>query len=412
MFDAVGMVGNFASWSYLFGTSDDDWIDRFNHIWTVTLLGLFSIVITSGQYILGNPIQCWTPAELKEQFILYTHSTCWISNTYYVPIYEEIPDDISERQEAEMTYYQWVPIILLFQAFLFKIPNITWRLLNGYSGIRMDKITTLAEDTVMSPPDDREKKIKLMAKYIDCWILTQQNYKHNLVVHLRHKISSICCFCFGKREGTFLTGYYLFIKFLYCVNVIGQFFLLNEFMAMDYNNFGFEIIQYYIKHGEWSESPRFPRVTLCDFIIRQITNQQRYTVQCVMPLNLLNEKIFVFQWFWLFILATLTCLNFVSWIYYVSSQENNFWYIKKHLKICKEIHSRNDLLLARLFTQEHLRDDGVFVLRVLEKNSSTFITSDLILNLWTIFRQRHYEKVKMITQTENADLGVDIGDSI
>lgn len=394
-------IGQYLNWNSLTGTSDDDWIDKVNHIWTVLLLVLCSVVITSGQYIIGQPIQCWTPAEFEDPLISYTNSMCWISDTYYVPIEDEIPDDISERQDSEMTYYQWVPIILMFQAFLFKVPNIAWKLMNAHSGIRIDKICLLADTILLSSPDDRKQNISQMATYIHNWIYSQQNYKHNICANLRHKMSNICCFCIGKRDGTFLTGYYIFIKFLYCVNVIGQFFLLNEFMAMDYNNFGFEIIQYYLKHGEWQQSPRFPRITLCDFLIRQLNNNQRYTIQCVMSLNILNEKIFAFQWFWLFLLAFLTCFNLVSWLYYVSSQENNFCYVKKNLKMCNEIKSMNDKNLARIFTKYYLRDDGVFVLRVIEKNSSNMITTDLILNLWKIFRELRRKSRAVQTITDN-----------
>lgn len=39
----------------------------------------------------------------------------------------------------------------------------------------------------------------------------------------------------------------------------------------------------------------------------------RYTVQCVLPLNMLNEKIFIVLWFWIHGLLISTCVNIVQW---------------------------------------------------------------------------------------------------
>jgi hypothetical protein len=82
---------------------------------------LFDIRVSTGQFV-GDPIQCWHPAEFTDAYEEYTHSICWISNTYYVPIGDTIPVDIHSRQDKELTYYQWVPLILMFMALMFKLP--------------------------------------------------------------------------------------------------------------------------------------------------------------------------------------------------------------------------------------------------------------------------------------------------
>lgn len=52
-------------------------------------------------------------------YVDYTKSYCWIKNTYYIAMDEAIPLDVIKRENEELTYYQWVPLILLLQASTF-----------------------------------------------------------------------------------------------------------------------------------------------------------------------------------------------------------------------------------------------------------------------------------------------------
>jgi len=54
----------------------------------------------------------------------------------------------------------------------------------------------------------------------------------------------------------------------------------------------------------------FPRVTKCTFHKYGPSGQiQRHDAQCILPINILNEKIFVFLWFWFIILAIMTAID-------------------------------------------------------------------------------------------------------
>ena len=44
---------------------DDDSTDRLNRLLTVAILVLFSLIVTSTQYV-GEPISCWTPAHFED----------------------------------------------------------------------------------------------------------------------------------------------------------------------------------------------------------------------------------------------------------------------------------------------------------------------------------------------------------
>ncbi len=73
--------------------------------------------------------------------------------------------------------------------------------------------------------------------------------------------------------------------------------LFNKSEIISWANFhlyGLEIIQNIMQGKDASDSVYFPRVTMCDFKVRDVAQVHTYTVQCVLPINLFNEKVFIF----------------------------------------------------------------------------------------------------------------------
>ncbi len=60
--------------------------------------------------------------------------------------------------------------------------------------------------------------------------------------------------------GIYLTIVYLFVKLLFIVNVVAQFFILNWFLGPNYTFWGFEIVRDLLYGIEWETSGHFPRV--------------------------------------------------------------------------------------------------------------------------------------------------------
>lgn len=368
----------------------DNWVDRLSHVYTVYLLTSVAAFVKTVQSA-SSPISCWIPAEFdanSEAYKNYVNAHCWIQNTYNVPFHEDISTDVSHRQNKEITYYQWVPIVLLIQVLLFKIPHIIWVQLRKNSGLDLQKFIEIAEETQCLSRQERESKIEVIVYSIVRWIDIRQQCNRNVSVRLNNTLSKITG-CFGEmKRGTFLTALYLIVKCLYLANVVGQIFLLNAFITTDKNVFAIEWLKSNLAGSSFVESRRFPRVNLCDFQIRQMNNIKRYTVQCVLKLNFYNEKIFLILWFWFCLLAIITFFSMMSWLYLILWKRNNYRFVMKYLKLGKDTMTTFDKKEVDSLANEKLRSDGCFLVRLIGMNSSDIVVVDILKKMFLFYEKQ------------------------
>jgi len=168
----VSVIGSLPS---LVSQFDDDFADRLSHFYTTAILIVFSVVVSSKQYV-GDPINCWVPAHFSGAHEEYANSFCWIRNTYQVAFTDEIPMKPSDRYQHMIPYYQWVPIILLVQALLFYLPTAIWRSVCGHSGI--DVKSLVSGGLTFSSADlshSRETMLNYMTKLMDRYYTHSKN---------------------------------------------------------------------------------------------------------------------------------------------------------------------------------------------------------------------------------------------
>lgn len=87
-------------------------------------------------------------------------------------------------------------------------------------------------------------------------------------------------------------------------------FLMNRFFDGEFFNFGINVIRFMEADEEDRTDPMifiFPRMTKCTFYKFGVSGEiERHDAVCILPLNVVNEKIYVFLWFWFFGLGLLT----------------------------------------------------------------------------------------------------------
>ena len=364
---------------------DDDFADRLSRQYTAGLLVLFAMLVSARQYM-GEPIHCWCPEQCASNHEKYANIYCWVSDTYYVANEENMPQ--SEEPKRKITYYQWVPLILVAQSALFFLPCVIWRFLNKRSGINVGIImeAAVASQRAMYA-DSREKTLRYTVHLIDRYLLAQRDTRTGCFTRLKHTLSKHCFLIYGKFCGNYLAFSYILVKLLYVGNAVGQLFLLDLALGYDFHMFGFHVVRRLMNGEDWTESDKFPRVTLCDFHIRQNTNNHRYTYQCVLPINLFNEKVFIIVWFWLLFVAAVSFLSLLHWLEKAIYWPGQVNMVKRNLKMMDTV--QRETVMIKKFVDNYLRRDGVFLIRLTAKNAGDLTAMEILCGLWENYGPKH-----------------------
>ncbi|CAF1007998.1 unnamed protein product [Adineta ricciae] len=406
----------------------DDFVDRLNYRYTVILLNVFSAIVTNRQFS-SKQIQCWVPALFTSGYEDYTNHICYITNTYYVNQTQKIPRTGPERQSLQLLYYQWIPFILCFLSILFYIPNLIWQSLMTRSGLDLKDIIEAGKSyKSIDRMDKRRKIMDYIIASIDEFIDDPRRGRENRNLSILKRIQAVFCCMYGKFQGNYFMMVYLLTKVLYVINSIGQLALFNEMLGIKYYRYGLELVQkliLLIQNEPLQQSYRqqgglskyFPKVTLCDFEVREpnhLYNSHRYTVECVLPNNLLFEQLFTFLFFWYTMIVILNLISLFTWSYSFI-RPVRIKYVTTRLKLILIRHLRksltnteeqgrpsetlnDDSLLHRDdshsdFARNYLKCDGIFVLRLLETNTSDFVVTHVIEELFNSYEQKAKQPV-------------------
>lgn len=131
---------------------------------------------------------------------------------------------------------------------------------------------------------------------------------------------------------------YVMSKLCFLANVLAQTHFLNEYLVPKASaSFGFYAWRdLWYGNTTWEQNSLFPRVTLCDFGVREMGQTQNFTVQCVLLLNVFTEKAFIVLWAWYNVLTLLTLFNLTTWIFSLANPRSSEHFIFNHLEMSGE----------------------------------------------------------------------------
>lgn len=277
---------------------------RLHYQFTTALLIGSSIFLTANEFF-GDTIDCMT--ELPGNVI---NTYCWIKSTFTLQDYSyrehaeqlakqsvmplqhhtnalhaqpgvyspnSYDEDEIEKKWTFHNYYQWVVFFLCAQAALFYFPKLIW---NNIEGGLMKCIANGLNKTLYKEEDVGDRKA-IVVDYV--------------VKHI-------------KMHNGYVFKYF-FCEFLCFVNVICQMYFVNAFLGNEFLEYGTQVLEYSNTNQEERVDPMikvFPRMTKCTFHkFGPSGSIERHDAFCLLPLNILNEKIFILQWFWFIIIAVL-----------------------------------------------------------------------------------------------------------
>jgi len=360
MFDIFGSVKSLIKLDEI---CIDNNIFRLHYKATVIILVTCSLLVTSKQYI-GDPIDCIVDPDIPQQ-VMDTY--CWIHATFTLP--NRVVDDIgteiphpgvappAHEERKYHKYYQWVCLTLFFQAALFYIPRYLWKIWEG------GRLKMLVQDMNV-PIVDGDQKADRKKVLVDYFV--------------------------EHRDGhDFYALKFFFCEFLNLVNGVGQMFFMNFFLGGEFTTYGSDVIAMTELEQEQRKDPLsrvFPKVTKCTFHkFGPSGTVQGFDGLCVLPLNIINEKIYVFLWFWFVILAFITGTQVTYRVCTIFLPNMRTTLLRARAKLTK--HPGQVTAICRKF---NLGD--WFILYQLGKNIDPLIYREFINDLYEELRRKDAER--------------------
>ncbi|KAJ9596568.1 hypothetical protein L9F63_012401 [Diploptera punctata] len=267
----------------------DNNIFRLHYKITVIMLVVFSLIVSTKQYF-GDPIHCQTDPSIDKDLM---NAYCWIHSTFTVTkhftetaAHPGVGHFVEKEDPVAFNkYYQWVCFVLFFQAMLFSAPRFLWK---AWEGRRLKLLSADLGGPLVNENWSSERKKRIL------------DYFGSSDVHI----------------NTFYALRFALCEVLNFINVIGQIYFLDEFLDGQFTKYGPSVVAYIESTSPWNRvdpmEKLFPKVTKCTFNKYGPSGSiQMHDAMCILPLNVVNEKIFVFLWFWFVILAILSGLAIV-----------------------------------------------------------------------------------------------------
>jgi len=359
------MYGGFSSFGKKVDGKKVSYIDnatfRLHYRVTFTILAVCSLLTTSYQYF-GAAIQCMgqgVPGGLLNTY-------CWIQGTFTVPgqltgrVGKDFPhpgvgpsDDpqlvevTDDGDEIRHAWYQWVALTLAAQALLFYLPHYIWK---SAEGGRIGLMVQGMDEKTLMEPEGKEDKRRAAVQY----------FIRTLGSHNSYVAKYVAC------------------EVLNFINVLFQIYFMDMFLNGQFTQYGLEVLRTNemlpLEERVDPLAKVFPKLSKCTFNDYGPSGTvQRKDALCLLAVNIINEKIYIFLWFWFFTLAVWTGIHMLLRIVTIASV--NF---RKHQAFKR---SKGNAKTDTSMVVENCNFGDFFILMQLAKHLHPGIFREFIIDL-------------------------------
>eukprot|EP00092_Neocalanus_flemingeri_P027254 GFUD01029556.1.p1 GENE.GFUD01029556.1~~GFUD01029556.1.p1 ORF type:complete len:408 (-),score=106.84 GFUD01029556.1:102-1286(-) len=284
------------------GTKIDSTTLRLNYKVTVSFLLVSSCIVTFHNWfgLDDIPIECIVGSGNKPS---YLDDYCWL-HPKNISIEQDKWEDEAFESRMEgvgiedenvkiftFHYYQWTSFFLLFQAICFYVPRFVW--------VRWENGTMAFFKKTLDVTDlNDEEKANAAAEML----IERSEKGFNEMYSLGFMVSEVVS----------------------VVNIIFQWVVTSAFLGtvdtdwqvgnINFYNLGWKVMT----GGDDGKRPwlpmrmMFPRQSTCVFRVPGPAGHlQQVSASCLLPLNIINDKIYLAIWFWLAFVSLVTGVNFL-----------------------------------------------------------------------------------------------------
>ncbi|XP_054161067.1 innexin inx2-like [Oppia nitens] len=332
----------------------DNNVFRLHYRATVLILVGCSLMVTARQYF-GDPIDCISKDDIPSNLLdtyCWIHTTFSIENAWKKRVGDEVPypgvdKTTPNEKRVYHAYYQWVCFVLFFQAILFYVPRYLWK---ATEGGRMKNLILGLNNPILDETSKNTNRA-LLVEYL------YKNLNHHNTLFIMYSVMEV----------------------LNLLNVILQMIIMDRFLGGEFTNYGWDVINF----TEWDWSVRydpmikvFPRLTKCTFHRYGSSGDvQKHDAMCILPINIINEKIYIFLWFWFYFMAIVSVIAVIYRAITIVVPRVRFLATHSRCRVA------NRDALSHVISQASIGD--WFLLDLLSKNLDSLNFKDLVKDFYS-----------------------------